>query len=153
MRLNRSAARYKKICVTSQTQSSNGQLETITRSNDFTDVVTVIKAIKHLELYAHAALTDENKKVSPDKKRHKGQKARQHFVNDLAGLWSDIFNELPGASRNPDTGDIGGPFIRFILACHEPLRNEFPMLPKLNETSALHHYRASATAKIKRLVK
>jgi hypothetical protein len=149
LRLRRRATFYQKIRVTTQSLTSTGQLEERIRPSDFPNVELAIKAVESLVLYARSALADERKKVKTDKKRHKGKKALRNFVNDLAGLWSDMFDELPGASVDPRTGDSGGPFIRFIMACYAPLREEWTGLPELNEKKAHYHYRNSDVAKLK----
>ncbi len=153
VRLRRQAAKYQKIRVTRKSLTPSGQLEEQIMPSDFSNVDEIIKGLKDLELYARVAAADENKKVGQGKKRHTGKVARQTFVNDLAGLWSDMFDELPGSSINPHTGEPGGPFIRFIMACYELLRNEWPMLPELDENAARYHSRKSGEAKLKRLVK
>lgn len=153
VRLRHQAARYQEIRVIRQSSTSSGQHEEHITPSDYLSVELAIKAIKNIELYALAALADEKKKVGVDKKRHKGRKALQIFVNDLAGLWPNIFDEPPGTSVNPITHKAGGPFIRFTLACYEPLRNEYAMLPELDEQKVRYYYRESDVAKLKQNVK
>ncbi|MDT8383924.1 MAG: hypothetical protein RRB22_05875 [Gammaproteobacteria bacterium] len=153
-RLRRRAAYYQKIRVTTQSLTTSGQLEEHIRPSEFHNVDQAIKAVKDLELYARTALADEKKKIKVDKKRNKGQAARQTFVDDLAGLWSDMFDELPGTSTDSETGNkVSGPFVRFTLACYAPLLREQPTLPELKENSVRHHFRKSGVAKLKRLIK
>lgn len=150
VRLRRRAKYYQEIRVTTQSLTSSDMPEENIRPSDFSNIDSAIKAIKDLELYARTALADERKKVQVDEKRHKGRVARQTFVNDLAGLWLDMFGVMPGASINPKTGDSGGPFIRFIMACYVPLHRGWPTLPELDEEKARYHYRKSSTAVLKR---
>lgn len=153
MRLRRAAAYYQRIRVRTSSLDSKGESEEHIEPSGFPTVETAIKAVESLALYARYAFTDERRKVKTDKKRHQGQAARQTFINNLAGLWSDMFDELPGASVNPATQKPGGPFIRFVMASYAPLRRQFPTLPALKENAARAHYRRTAEARLKRYVR
>lgn len=121
-------------------------------------IQAAIKSVEALALYANAAHTDELRKLKPktDRNRNKGHVSRQRFVNDLAGIWSEAFGKLPGSSVNPNTTNTtraGGPFIRFLVACHTPLCRTLPGLPKLDVEAARAHYRRTAEANLKRYLK
>jgi hypothetical protein len=52
--------------------------------------------------------------------RNKGDKALSVWIDTLAWIWFDIFEKKPGRSFNSSTGDVGGPFVRFVRACMQP---------------------------------
>lgn len=155
MRLQGAANYYQSMSVRTSSPNSKGGREKHIKPCQFPTVETAIKAIESLGLYAGLAATREHRKIKTkaDKKRHQGQAARRKFINDLAGLWSDMFEELPGTSVNPETRKPDGPFIRFVMACYAPLRREWATLPELNEHAVRAHYRRTAAARIKRYVK
>lgn len=57
--------------------------------------------------------------------RHKGDKAMQQFINDLADLWSDTVEELPGCSIPAGGGEPRGPFVLFVKAVRDILLKKF----------------------------
>ncbi len=116
-------------------------------------IQAAIKSVEALAPFAHAARTDALRKLKPntDRKRHKGKVSRQRFVENLAGIWFEAFGNLPVSSVNPNTLRAGGPFIRFVIACHTPLRRTLPGLPKLGVEAARAYYRRTAEARLKRM--
>lgn len=72
---------------------------------------------------ADSAAQRENEAVKSekDKARHQGEPALKKFVYALADLWCDFAESPPGVSLHTSTG---GPFMRFVLACHEPLHRQ-----------------------------
>ncbi len=153
--LHQAALRYQTMSVTTTFVNENRHIENKIEKSSYPSVEDATKAVKVIELYANIAYDNVQKKIklNTDRMRNKGHASRQQFVNDVAGIYSDMFGELPGASLNPETGRPGGPFIRFLIACYTPLHREFPTLPKLSEPAALTHYRRSAIAKLKRKFK
>lgn len=149
-RLHAQAMFYRRMRVRTRFLNAKGEPEEHIEPSQFPTVEDAIRTIESLRLYATQAAARERPKVKTDKKRYQGNKARQTFVNNLAGLWAEVFEELPGASVNPTTGKPGGPFIRFLVACYMPLRREFPTLPELDEMAARAHYRRTAEARLKR---
>ncbi len=118
-------------------------------------IQAAITSVETLALYADAAHADALRKLKPntDRKRNNGRVSRQRFVNNLAGVWCEAFGELPGSSVNPHTLEAGGPFIRFLVACHTPLCRTLTELPKLGVEAARAHYRRTAEARLKRYLK
>ncbi len=153
--LRRTSTRYLNIRVVTTTLDSAGKTGEKYRPSEFSDVTKAIKGVKDLEVYARVAAEDERKKLKSnnDRKRHGGNRARQTFVNNLAGLWSEMFCKLPGASIDPVTGDAFGPFIAFVLECYRPLRRDWPTLPDMTANAARTHYRNTGEAKLKRWAK
>lgn len=154
-RLHAQATRYRSIRVRTHSLNAKGETEEHIGPSQFPTVEEAIKAVEALALYARQAAASESRKKKPktDKKRNTGNAARQKFINDLAGLWSDTFNELPGGSVRSDTQKDNGPFIRFAQACHAPLQQQFPTLPVLSENAARAHYRKTGEARLKRYAK
>lgn len=151
VRLHQSSARYRKMVVTTQiARNADGHVTEHERASTFLEIEAILKAVKDLTLYAKVALAEERKRIKSDPKRHAGHVARQIFVNDLAGLWVDMFDELPGSSIV--RGKEDGPFIRFVLACYEPLHRQSQAIPKLKAAAARAHYRNSGIARLKRYV-
>lgn len=81
------------------------------------------------ELAVEAA-QQERLKVEKNKASRLGRSgpvARTVFVKELAHLWWDAKGTIAGASVDPYSGKIGGPFVRFALACHQPLETRFSL--------------------------
>lgn len=140
--------------------NAKGEPEEHIEPSQFPTVEDAIKTVESLRLYAKQAADRERPKVKTDKKRYQGHAARQTFVNDLVGLWAEVFDELPGGSIKSDTQKENGPFVSFVLACHAPLERQFPKqkgkkgkgLDELNENAVRAHFRKSGVAKLKRYV-
>lgn len=149
-RLHAQATHYRGITV--RTISPDESVERI-RPSQFPSIEEAVKAVESLALYARDAAARERRQQKPeaDKNRNKGNAARQMFFNDLAGIWVDTFNEMPGGSIRTDTKSNNGPFIRFAFACYEPLQRQFTSLPVLDENAARGHYRKTAEARLKRI--
>ena len=60
----------------------------------------------------------------PPAKRHARDEDLDRLFGDLAGIWADVFNRRRATSVNPDTGQAGGPMIRFFRACLMPVFKE-----------------------------
>lgn len=87
------------------------------------------------ELAVEAA-QQERLKVEENKASGKGRDGpvpRTVFIQNLAHLWWDAKGTIAGASTDPYTGKIGGPFIRFALACHQPLETRFSLREMIGE--------------------
>jgi hypothetical protein len=41
------------------------------------------------------------------------------IAGDIADCWARLFDEEPGYTTDPDTGDVSGPFVRFALTFEE----------------------------------
>ena len=154
MRLYAQAEFYRRnIRVGAISLNSNGETEEQhiepTRYTTIDDVCSVIESI---ELYAKQAIKIERAKVRPitDKARNMGKAALQTWINDLAGLWFDIFGVPPGTSVNQETQSPGGPFIRFVMACYAPLVRNTQTLPKLTASAVRAHFRKTERARLKR---
>jgi hypothetical protein len=66
--------------------------------------------------------------VSKSGARHAGNPAIRAFVSDLAAIFENATGRRAGASVNPSNGKVGGPFVRFVLACNVPVTAMFPMI-------------------------
>lgn len=52
---------------------------------------------------------------------HTGDAALDNLFGSLAGIWLDIFERTPSTCVAPIEKQPGGPFLRFLRACLEPL--------------------------------
>jgi hypothetical protein len=84
-----------------------------------------IQVIQILRQWIAEAKVDAEQKVRPHAKRNTVNQATRQLLGDLVGIWIGIFDQdirtsvgAPGRHRE---GQAGGPMIRFIQACIEPL--------------------------------
>ena len=49
-----------------------------------------------------------------DMARHKGDPAMRQLIGNLNSAWFEAFDEIPGVSRHPKTGEPCGPYLRFV---------------------------------------
>lgn len=84
-----------------------------------------IDAVKDIAAWSKAAkfreATRKGRKVG-----HRGDKAMQRLIGNLYGVWLDFWGRIPGATTNAYTGEIGGPYIRFVLAFLRCLETKIP---------------------------
>lgn len=66
--------------------------------------------------------------VTAKRARHVGNPALRAFVADLAMIYTDVTGRRAAASVNPHNGNVSGPFVSFVLACHAPVTAMFPMI-------------------------
>ncbi len=104
--------------------------EALRRSTEL--AIEVVEWIKHHACRAEAE-QEARKKVKTDMARHTGDKALHDFIENLSKLWEKTW----GAS----TGEVGEPFIRFVLACHDSLKRHNPTLKKLTPAAVRAHWR------------
>lgn len=147
VRLNQAAENYQTIRVRTSRINKMGEREEYADPSPYPTVVTAIKAVEALWHYAKYASSDERRKITTTRNRNKGNVARKKFINALAAAWPNTPRQSPGTSVNPETGEVGGPFVRFVMACYKPLRREFPGLPALNETAIRNDLRRSKPVK------
>ncbi len=99
---------------------SLGQLATL--------VPKVREDLRELRTLSSQARERKQMEASEDreyKPRHEGKIALQWLINDLAGVWSEIFGRDIGTSFNPVSGKAGGPLIRFITTCLQVIAEQF----------------------------
>jgi hypothetical protein len=84
-----------------------------------------IQATQTLWRWIAEAKVDAEQKVRAHANRNTGDQATCQLLGDLVGIWIEIFDQnirtsvgAPGRHRE---GQAGGPMIRFIQACIEPL--------------------------------
>ena len=84
-----------------------------------------IHGLQDLVQWLAEAKAVAKQRVRPHGKRHTGDPALQDLVGDLAGMWIEIFDQdiktTVGAEGSDRQGQAGGPMIRFVQACIEPL--------------------------------
>ena len=128
--VRRQAAGLFKMLTESDGPVLQGRLHKVARRYPDIDasVENAIWHLKVIERFADDAEKIERSKVEPGKARHHGDKAFHKFFKKLIDLWRDMSGCSPGASVNPrsDGEPSGGPFVRFVLACHEPLWERWP---------------------------
>jgi hypothetical protein len=81
-----------------------------------------VENIKLLSAWAVEQKYKANRRVNPRPARYGGDVAMRQLISNLAGLWKDACQRPPGASTSQWTGEIGGPFVRFVQAFLEVLR-------------------------------
>ncbi len=124
--VRRQAAGLFKMLTESDGPVLQGRLHRVARRYPDASVEDAILHLKVIERFANDAEKIERSKVKPGKARHHGDKALRKFLKKLIDLWRDMSGCSPGASVNPRSDPSGGPFVRFVLDCHEPLRKRWP---------------------------
>ena len=81
-----------------------------------------IESIKLLSAWAAEQKCKASRRVNPKPARYGGDAAMRELISNLASLWKDACKRPAGASTNQWTGEIGGPFVRFVQAFLEVLR-------------------------------
>ena len=66
------------------------------------------------------------KKDRANEKRHKGNPAMDEFMGGMFGLWMEITDDFPGVSISNKSGQPSGPFLRFVEAVLDELRQTIP---------------------------
>ncbi len=97
-------------------------------------------AIRHRIQSLRKMREKEGKKPAP----HRGDVALDAFIADLIGIWMNFFAQIPGTSLGsigPQAGKARGPFLRFVVACYDPLRDHDGNLPNLTMDAVRDHFR------------
>jgi hypothetical protein len=88
-------------------------------------VKDVIQGLQCLLQWSAEAKAKAKQEMRPRGKRHTGDLPIRDLIGDLVGIWIEIFNQdirtSVGAEGSNLQGRAGGPMIRFIQACIEPL--------------------------------
>jgi hypothetical protein len=84
-----------------------------------------IQLLQYLTQWSAEAAENAEQEMRRPKKRHTGDPVLQDLIGDLTGIWIEIFDQdiktSMGAEGSARWGQAGGPMIRFIRACIEPL--------------------------------
>lgn len=72
-----------------------------------------INSVRDLQRWAKAAAEREARRKGK-RKPVIGDPALQALVNGLAEVWLESWERFPAASTNPITGNVSGPFVRFV---------------------------------------
>jgi hypothetical protein len=81
-----------------------------------------VENIKLLAAWAAEQKYKANRRVNPKPARYGGDAPMRQLISNLASLWKDACKRPAGASTNQWTGEIGGPFMRFVQAFLDVLR-------------------------------
>jgi hypothetical protein len=106
--------------------SQYGQIKrTLLDPNAPAAVRDAIQGVQYLVQCSADAKAEAEQEVRPDGKRNTGDQSMRALFGDLIGIYIEIFDQeirtsvgAPGRNRE---GHAGGPMIRFIQACIEPL--------------------------------
>lgn len=110
---------------------------------------------------ARKALKEAGKSV---KSNRESDKPFHHLIGNLNGCWMDAFEELPGVSRPGKGGEVGGPYIRFLISLFSTLHDRAPaemddyapgLLASLERTpeSLSHGFRKTKLSKLRTIAK
>jgi hypothetical protein len=58
--------------------------------------------------------------------RNTGDQAMKDFFITLTAMWVNTFQTFPGASVNPNTGEVSGPFVRYVQGIFAAFANRIP---------------------------
>jgi hypothetical protein len=81
-----------------------------------------VESIKLLSAWAAEQKYKARRRVNPKPARYGGDAAMRQLISNLASLWKDACKRPAGASAHQWTGEIGGPFVRFVQAFLDVLR-------------------------------
>jgi hypothetical protein len=81
-----------------------------------------VESIKLLAAWAAEQKYKARRRVNPKPARYAGDEPMRQLISNLASLWKDTCKRPTGASTNQWTGERGGPFVRFVQAFLEVLR-------------------------------
>ena len=81
-----------------------------------------VESIKLLAAWAAEQKYKARRRVNPKPARYAGDEPMRQLISNLASLWKDVCKRPAGASTNQWTGEIGGPFVRFVQSFLEVLR-------------------------------
>ena len=79
---------------------------------------SIFEAVASIQKLARQA---ERRAKSRKRKTNSGDIEHQTLFSDLCKIYVEQFDAQPGASVNPNTRKVGGPFVRFVQAAYEPL--------------------------------
>jgi hypothetical protein len=84
-----------------------------------------IQGLQYLLQWSTEAKANAEQQMRPRGKRHTVDLPIRGLIGDLVGIWIEIFDQdirtSVGAEGSGREGQAGGPMIRFIQACIEPL--------------------------------